>query len=50
VGLFLLFSYGIWCQSNVFAVASIFGTGLVFGSVTSALFLGIALWKKKFIL
>ena len=50
VVLFMLFSYGIWFKSNVFAVASIFGTGLVFGSVTSALFLGIALWKKKFIL
>ena len=50
VVLFMLFSYGIWFKSNVFAVASIFGSGLVFGSGTSALFLGIALWKKKFIL
>ena len=50
VTLFLLFSNGILFKAgNVYALVSIFGTGLVFGTVTSVFFLVMIVRKLTFI-
>ena len=47
--LFLFFSNGILFEDNVFTVAAIFGTGLVFGTATSVGFFALIVRTQYFI-